>query len=511
MRELRYNDFSFSADMRVARCDDGRQVEFTRQERAVLLTLSRRPQRLVPKKDLHEAMSAPHAETTERRVDFVVNRLRHKLGDDARAPRFIATQYGEGYVWVAREEQSPTGLLVIGPIHRNDLANGAMEALVQQLRGRIGPRHEVALSPGARPEPGAAGFALEAAFHGQGAELHGAFVLRSGDTGRVIAAHRTVGELSGSNLADLCEWVRDEIWKQLAMPHPAGLAAPMEEPAEVRLFDAAQVLTAPSEFWRESEARLRAARAERPDDPVLAVLWALKLHGQLISWPPTEAARTPSSYQTTLMEIERLVFDNLAAIDDNPPLKLAAAKLLAFADSGHVELADRLAEEAFSRSTAFAAAHATRAQVLMRGGDLERAIRFYDDAIAMSEFGSTFYVFLMVLKCLALLAGDDRKGLAETATEMALARPDTLWVQLFHVAPEPGGIPEPVREHFSALGPQEMAMMMAYLYRAYARSFARPEHRINIMRGLVWHAKRMHGADVIPSDVGGLFVPAGSE
>ena len=53
----------------------------------------------------------------ERNIDFLVNRLRKRLGDNARKPRFIATQYGEGYVWLAAPvRQEPlSAFLLIGP------------------------------------------------------------------------------------------------------------------------------------------------------------------------------------------------------------------------------------------------------------------------------------------------------------------------------------------------------------------------------------------------------------
>tara|TARA_B100001540_G_scaffold149155_1_gene132264 strand:+ start:542 stop:1144 length:603 start_codon:yes stop_codon:yes gene_type:complete len=46
---------------------------------------------------LHDMAS----DSIDRNIDFHISRLRRKLGDSARNPRYIATQYGEGYVWVA--------------------------------------------------------------------------------------------------------------------------------------------------------------------------------------------------------------------------------------------------------------------------------------------------------------------------------------------------------------------------------------------------------------------------
>lgn len=46
-------------------------------------------------------MSEPGSDKNDSNVDYLINRLRQKLSDEARQPRFIATRYGEGYVWIA--------------------------------------------------------------------------------------------------------------------------------------------------------------------------------------------------------------------------------------------------------------------------------------------------------------------------------------------------------------------------------------------------------------------------
>jgi hypothetical protein len=55
-------------------------------------------------------------------------------------------------------------------------------------------------------------------------------------------------------------------------------------------------------------------------------------------------------------EIEATVLDCLPAIESNPLLMLAAAKLLYFVHRGHLDLAEDLAERAFARTADFAAA-----------------------------------------------------------------------------------------------------------------------------------------------------------
>ncbi|MBS7542227.1 winged helix-turn-helix domain-containing protein [Ancylobacter oerskovii] len=80
----------------------GDEIRFTRSERAVLRALTSNARRVMSRGQLLDAIAGIDANSTDRSVDFIINRLRAKLGDRARAPRFIATQYGEGYVWIAR-------------------------------------------------------------------------------------------------------------------------------------------------------------------------------------------------------------------------------------------------------------------------------------------------------------------------------------------------------------------------------------------------------------------------
>lgn len=79
----------------------GATLRLTRRERAVLGLLLAHPGRLLDRGALLGAMVGRQVEICDRNVDLVINALRAKLGDRARAPRFIATQYGEGYVWIA--------------------------------------------------------------------------------------------------------------------------------------------------------------------------------------------------------------------------------------------------------------------------------------------------------------------------------------------------------------------------------------------------------------------------
>src|SRR5690606_21309392 len=89
-------DFSF------AETPGGERVAFTRSERRALAVLAQHPNRLLTRDQILDALTGPGSDKSDRNIDFLINRLRHKLSDDARNPRYIATRYGEGYIWIGR-------------------------------------------------------------------------------------------------------------------------------------------------------------------------------------------------------------------------------------------------------------------------------------------------------------------------------------------------------------------------------------------------------------------------
>ncbi|MDI7860980.1 winged helix-turn-helix domain-containing protein [Rhizobiaceae bacterium n13] len=103
MNGVRYGDLVFEESFVFARRGE-EELRFTRQERALLILFTRHPRQLLRRSQILDALNYVGSDSSDRNVDFLVNRLRQKLNDNARAPRFIATQYGEGYLWIAVAE-----------------------------------------------------------------------------------------------------------------------------------------------------------------------------------------------------------------------------------------------------------------------------------------------------------------------------------------------------------------------------------------------------------------------
>jgi DNA-binding response OmpR family regulator len=76
----------------------GAAVDLTGIEFDILVTLARRPGRVVPRDTLLSQAGRDDVTVGDRTVDVHVSHLRRKLGDDPRAPRIIKTVRGVGYV-----------------------------------------------------------------------------------------------------------------------------------------------------------------------------------------------------------------------------------------------------------------------------------------------------------------------------------------------------------------------------------------------------------------------------
>ena len=75
----------------------GRAVDLTATEFRLLLELARSAEQVVSREDLLERVWGYDYLGDSRLVDMAVKRLRDKLGDDARDPRYITTVRGAGY------------------------------------------------------------------------------------------------------------------------------------------------------------------------------------------------------------------------------------------------------------------------------------------------------------------------------------------------------------------------------------------------------------------------------
>lgn len=73
------------------------EISFTRREFAVLTYFAQHIGRLVSDLELIQAVWGQDEKMSDAALRSVIKRLRRKLGDDPRQPRYITTVWGQGY------------------------------------------------------------------------------------------------------------------------------------------------------------------------------------------------------------------------------------------------------------------------------------------------------------------------------------------------------------------------------------------------------------------------------
>ncbi len=81
---------------------NGEPAGLTSMEYELLLILALNPGRKLTRDEILSALRGIDAAILTRSVDIMISRLRHKLGDTEKPPRFIQTVWGRGYSFIGR-------------------------------------------------------------------------------------------------------------------------------------------------------------------------------------------------------------------------------------------------------------------------------------------------------------------------------------------------------------------------------------------------------------------------
>jgi len=496
MDRIRFHDLVFDDEFLTARRDDGVEVRFTRHERTLLQVFAHRPQRLFSRGELMDALDS---EGSDRVVDFVINRLRAKLGDTGRERRFVATQYGEGYVWIASAVQpAPREVfLMIGPVvDGGETGLAAVNALAEVLQARTPLRLATRVAPAWRrgdDSTSSPRFSLEVRF--RAGEV--ALFVREEPAGWVVRAiRRGVGELATTALATE---IVDAAWEAVALGAP-GAPGPDDPPIHIRMQEAAAALDDGRGRWTANAAPIRRARKRDPQDARFAVMSAL----QAAAGPVLATNAEPLNWAmlTRLAdEVERLIMGHIDAIRDDPMLAIAAAKALFLVQRGG-DLVEPMVREALESTAAYAAALPMLAQIHAARGELARADALYIEARGLLPRGSEGDLYLLNLQAAARLAAADRAGVEELFNEMVAHRPAARAVEgrLF-AAPRhwPGG-PD-LEAEFSAIDRTMARRIAGYQFFVVARYLGDLDQRANAMEGVLDRLVARFGPDVVPQEV----------
>jgi len=82
---------------------DGDNLDLTTMEYELLILFMQFPNKTFTRDELMNRLRGIDAELFSRAVDTLVSRLRHKLKDTSKTPRFIKTVWGRGYTFVGEQ------------------------------------------------------------------------------------------------------------------------------------------------------------------------------------------------------------------------------------------------------------------------------------------------------------------------------------------------------------------------------------------------------------------------
>ncbi|MDX9718357.1 response regulator transcription factor [Thauera sp. WH-2] len=97
----RFAGWEFDAAQHALTAPDGRTLSLSAAEAGLLLTLLRRPNKILSREQL---LGDRDLDPFDRSIDVRISRLRRKLDDDPQNPRLIKTVYGAGYLFSAQVE-----------------------------------------------------------------------------------------------------------------------------------------------------------------------------------------------------------------------------------------------------------------------------------------------------------------------------------------------------------------------------------------------------------------------
>lgn len=518
-----YKNLTFASDYSYAHGDDGKTIRFTRAERLLLEDLIAHAGTLRSREQLLDAVLRVGSESSDRNVDFFINRLRAKLRDSARSPKYIGTRYGEGYVWVG-PHSVPTGPLadcyiVVGPIvtiGQEAADNHAIEfaeALSQALRQQLPPGRVVSVRPGETD----AGFTfrINLTFIVSGGRRECVSCLQGKENTKVILVRRDschgmdIGALAESHLSALWQFQVDRSGP--VATDAAPLAVRLVEAGELFADDSAAGLHSEiaklkgeafpsSSIWRKNDARLRLLMRNGDATPLTRLMLAVNIYtGYIIDGWRFLANEDPRERDQA--DMEGLILEVLPELLDDPQNALSAAHALSFMGPAHQVLALEIAEEAFARSTALADGLSILGRLRGFAGDFDGALELLHRARPLCKPGSMFDRYVTSCICQILLAAGDFEGKdreLETLTKSPISKGP---YRLLYANPHETVPSLPVRIHL-ALTPRKYARAaILWSYYICARLYRPHAAKENVIVGLSRHMRRRFGDDIIPDEV----------
>jgi DNA-binding response OmpR family regulator len=100
---LKFGDLTIDLERRTAELA-GESMELTTMEYQLLVLFVENPGRTFTRDEILNELRGIDAQLFSRSVDILVSRLRQKLQDTTKQPRYIKTVWGTGYIFIGQED-----------------------------------------------------------------------------------------------------------------------------------------------------------------------------------------------------------------------------------------------------------------------------------------------------------------------------------------------------------------------------------------------------------------------
>lgn len=85
---------------------NGQDIGLTNTEFEILSLLVRHAGETVSRETIAKTVKGIEWDAIDRSIDVLVSRVRHKLGEDSRQPKYLKTMWGDGYRFIGEAEES---------------------------------------------------------------------------------------------------------------------------------------------------------------------------------------------------------------------------------------------------------------------------------------------------------------------------------------------------------------------------------------------------------------------
>jgi DNA-binding winged helix-turn-helix (wHTH) protein len=521
-RKYCYCGLTFDPSLVFALDTQQNKIKFSKHERALLCFFMDHPQKLVSRESILDCLHSAGDLSYDRNVDYLVSRLRHKLGDSVKTPQFIATQYGEGYIWIAKVNEQPAYspsqiYLSVGPIYGLNkmgphvaISNQVIEKLLIALRANFSEEHKIVLNNNATVNDPAeilnhhsAKYTLELSFLAVGLSIKCSLMVLNRKSGQVIDTQQISFQMQDyeesidKEIAIIGKRIKTSIWDTQIF-RPKDHRAAGENPLVIGLHEAAILFDPNVENFDLVEEKIRERQASDPTNAYLGILLASCMHSR-------KYLSQSQGIEEREMLIEELVLRHVKGVQDNALYLSASAEMLY--ELGYLQLGEELANRAFDMSSSLAACCMVVGRIKVLQGHIREGISYYDHCLEMIEHNGHFHLMLLTRKAIAYkVLGDQQqvRDLVKYITKHGtrewtlndITKKIGLDILLLAGDKETFGFKKTA---LASLVPKSAAIeLMLFTHYLTTRFFANESHRINILRGPIELFTKIHGADFLP-------------